>query len=228
MSYHQECQALANQIQQLMLERSNLRKREQDLKSRARALPNEMRAGGPQGTVEELAALLRKTLPYYLYPGNVGQLEKVAWPFYYTYNFDFGTDPTYTVESQRQQRIEISQEAAFIAMAVSVDYGDNSPASFRAPVTLRMVDTQSSRQLNDRNVPIQTFGRYSNPTVMNTGFLVMPNSSLTLNLETNVPEGFQVPTVGDGSFQVVVSGVRVRVDAFRNVLSTVTQEGVAL
>lgn len=215
----QECLKLQQDIQYLLEQKRGLRKKERNNALRWQALMNEFRAGGPAGTAKGLAASLRHILPYYLYPSNVGAIEQVRWPFDYTFDFDFGTNPTLTATTSQSQIIEVTQEAAVIITSISFDGEDNSGASFRGPYQVNLIDNQSSRQLNERPIPVQAIGRRSNPTKLSTGYLVMPNSSITMEVNTWIPAGISVPTVGEGKMSFVVHGFRMRVDDFRSVLS---------
>lgn len=218
----QDCRILEHEIKAIGENRSSLRRKERELKIREEALKQQYKAGvGPSTTAKGLSASLRHILPNYLYPGNVGMIEDAYWAFYYTFDFDFGTNPVLTSNSRLSTRIEVSQEAAFIATNISVDTADNTDASFRGPYTVNLIDNQSSRQLNESPIPIQSLGKKSNPTKLPTGYLVMPNSSMTLEVGTWIPVGNTMNTTGDGRIQFVVGGIRIRTDAFRSVLSKV-------
>ena len=218
-----DCDLLSQTVATLLEERAHLRAKERNLRVREQALKNQYKAGmGPSTDAQGLAASLRHILPYYLYPQNVGAVDQATWNFYYTFDFDFGVNPVLTSNTRQTQQIEVSQESMFVATAISVDAADDSDASARGPYQVNFFDNQSSRQLNEKPVPAQSIGSRSNPTKLSTGFLVMPNSTLSAEVTTWIPNGQTVTTVGSGVLQLIIYGFRMRPGNFRTVLSKVS------
>lgn len=164
---------------------------------------------------------LKKVIPPYMMPGNVGSYNKVTWPFWYNVNFDFGTDPTWTSSTKSTQSFQVSQEAAFLLMAISRKGYAYSTASELAPLQFEIRDRQSSRQLNDRAIPLQMIGKKSHPTVLPTAMLIMPNAFIDVNMSSWIPNGVSQASVGSGKLQLSFFGYRVRVEDADKVLSSV-------
>lgn len=214
MNVQEECNLLMQELANLQEQRAGLRKRERNLKLREGVLDSMYQIRGGS----EFQKHLSQYVPSRLMPTNVGKVSRVAWPFSYAFNFDFGTDPTYTSATRQTQSVQVTQEAAFIVTHMSLAARDNTEASLRAPLQIDIRDNQSTRFLNDVSIPIQMLGRDSNPTPLETGYLVMPNASLSVICSSWVPDGETNTTVGSGRFQIALFGVRVRVSDFGMVL----------
>ena len=102
---------------------------------------------------------LMSVLPQNMLPGNVGDVNKVTWPFWYVGTFNFGTNPTYGPLTRTTQSFQVSQEAGLLLMAIGRKAWDNSIAGDLAPLQLEVRDRQSSRQFNDRPMPLQNIGK---------------------------------------------------------------------
>lgn len=215
-SVAQNCVALQNQIQELLAQRAEIRRRERDMKLREELLSGQAVVRG--GTT--LKDQLRTLLPTELQPRNLGGYTESAWPFWYPLDFDFGTDPTLTSETRQEQSVQVSQEAAFILTTLSLDAADNDNAAYRGPYQVTIRDAQSSRQLNDNPIPIQMIGTNSNPTKLHTGYLFMPNARIRMEVSTWIPAGTTMPAQGDGRFQFLLSGIRIRLGDLSKTLST--------
>jgi len=172
-------------------------------------------------SASNLQGELSKAIPAYLMPGNVGAYSKVTWPFWYSMNFDFGTNPTWTTNSRQTQSFQVSQEAAFLVSALSLKTYSYSTASALAPLQIELKDRQSTRQFNDRPIPMQMIGKRSKPTVLPTAMLLMPNAFFDVTISSWVPSGVSQATTGTGKFQVTFYGYRVRVEDADKILSSV-------
>src|ERR1035437_5876973 len=127
---------------------------------------------------ENLKDTLVRILPKHLIPGNVGEYNSVTWPTWYQVNFDFGHNPSYDVNTRQLQSFQNTQEAAFLFMAIGRKHYGYDNASALAPLQVEIRDRQSSRQFNDKPIPIQMLGRRAHPTVIPTPLLIMPNAFL--------------------------------------------------
>ncbi len=222
---NQYCAQMAHAINSLSAQKDRLSQEDQNLGARMRALSKQAQVGNE--SPRSLEHNLKRILPAHLYPGNVGKLDAVAWPFYYSVNFDFGTNPTLSNTTRAVQGFQVTQEAAFLLLGITFNFQDQqSEAGFLGPYTLEIRDRQSSRQLNDEPIPIQTMGTNSVPTKLPTPFLVMPNANVDLIVSTwlTAADGNLV-TVGESALQFSLSGLRIRIDKARNVLSTVFSKG---
>lgn len=171
------------------------------------------------GMRENLFEELKRKLPQYMLPGNVGALEKVTWPFWYQIEVDFGTNPTYGPNSKLTGSFQVSQEAAFMIGAISRKTFSYSESGELAPLQVEFRDRQSSRVLNDAPVTLQTIGKKSRPTILPTPFLLMPAAYFEAQFTSWLPAD-QV-TVGSGKIQLSFFGYRVRAEDFAQVYSTI-------
>ncbi len=175
--------------------------------------------GAVEGDVATLKSHLQSVIPPYMMPGNVGGYNKVTWPFWFQANFDFGTNPTWSSSSRQTQSFQVTQEAALLLMAISRKGYTYGTSSDLAPVQLEIRDRQSSRQFNDRPIPIQMIGKKSRPTILPTPLLVMPNAFIDLTMSSWVP--VSQATTGSGKFQFSFFGYRVRVEDADKVMSSI-------
>ena len=216
----QTCQTLIDQINKLLAEKHRLRAYEQDIKVREAAFKSEPSISGKG---EMLAKALEQILPAHMLPGNVGDINKVAWPFYYAFDFDFGLNPTLDINTRQAQSVQVSQEAAFLLLAVYRDFFGTpySEAGQLGPYQIDVRDNQSSRQFNNNPIPVQTLGADSRPTWLPTPMLFLPNASMTVTMSTFLLAGESMVTVGDSKSQIMLAGLRVRIEDASAVLSTI-------
>lgn len=175
--------------------------------------------GGIEGDVSDLKQNLMRALPAHLVPGNVGSFNKVTWPFWYQVNFDFGTNPSWSSSTRQTQSFQNTQEAAFLLMSISRKSYSYTTASDLAPLQIEIRDRQSSRQFNDRPIPLQMFGKRSHPTVLPTPMLIMPNAFIDVIASSWVD--VTQATTGNGKFQLSFFGYRIRTEDASKVLSSI-------
>lgn len=175
--------------------------------------------GAVEGDVATLKSNLAQVIPPYMMPGNVGGYNKVTWPYWFQVNFDFGANPTWSPSTRQTQSFQVTQEAAFLLMAISRKSYGYSTASELAPLQVEIRDRQSSRQFNDRPIPLQMIGKKSRPSVLPTPLLVMPNAFLDVTASSWIT-GSQA-TVGTGKLQLSFFGYRIRVEDADKVMSTI-------
>lgn len=208
------------EIQTLTNIKRQLRQQEASLEARARALPNEVQFG--RNSLKELKQELSNNLPQHMLPANVGALNEVAWPFFFQANLDFGQNPELSTVRQVSSFFQVDQEASFLLMSISVMFSrdeNNASAIEQSPVEIELIDRQSSRRFNNAPIPLQMIGSNSNPLVLPTPMLIMPNAILDVKAS-----GMQiVPNqyTGSGRFQLSFFGYRTRVENASNVLSTI-------
>ena len=166
-----------------------------------------------------LEQTLKSIVPGYMMPTNVGDINQVSWPFYHVVDFDFGTDPTYGPTTRQTQSFQVTQEAAFIITKFSVKSFSDTTSGELAPLSIRMIDRQSSRQFNDLAIPIQMLGGKSYPTVFPTPMLIMPNAFMDFTMESWLTAS--QATTGSGKFQLMIEGYRIRLGDMTKVLSTI-------
>ncbi len=214
-SLNQSCQELISLINEQVKERSRLRGQEKNLLLRERAL-----ASVPQ-VKNSTRNMLAQILPPHLMPQNVGDIDMVAWPFYYAFDLDFGDNPTLTNLSRQTAAIQVSQEAGFLLIGLSQNFQGETEAGPLGPYQITIRDNQSTRQFNDLSIPIQAIGSNSNPTVLDTPLLFYPNASITIEATTWLSSTESLVTVGSSQMQIMAYGVRIRLDDANSVLSTV-------
>ena len=178
-----------------------------------------MPLGAVEGDVATLKSNLAQVIPAYMMPGNVGGYNKVTWPFWSQVNFDFGTNPTYSSSTRQTQSFQVTQEAALLLMSISRKSYGYSTSSELAPLQVEIRDRQSSRQFNDRPIPMQMIGKKSRPTVLPTPLLIMPNAFIDVTVSSWLT-GSQA-TVGSGKMQFSFYGYRIRVEDADKVMSTI-------
>lgn len=162
---------------------------------------------------------LARKLPSFLMPGNIGAYNKVTWPFFHTITIDFGSNPTYGPNTKGTGQFRVSQDAALLMQSIYHKSWSYDSAGELSALQLRIIDAQSTRQLNDQPIPIQAIGKRSKPSIMPTPYLIMPSALMQFELTSWLPSN-QV-TTGNGKHQFVIFGYRVRIEDFENVLSSV-------
>lgn len=201
-------------------QRKQIRRLEKQMrKEHKMANHKELSVGAIEGNPSTLKDHLRKYLPAHMLPGNVGEYNKVTWPFWFQVNFDFGNNPTWSSATRQVQSFQVTNEAAFLLMSVTRKSYAYSTAGELAPVQLEIRDRQSSRQFNDKPIPMQMFGIKSRPSILPTPMLIMPNAFIDVTMSSFVPAP-QV-TAGSGKFEYSFFGYRVRVEDADKVLSTI-------
>jgi hypothetical protein len=214
----QDLQEANAQIEQLLSVREDLRNEERSLRARAQTL-----ASQPQVKKQNLRQALGSYLPPGLMPGNVGSLNSVVWPFWFTVDFDFGTDYTLVGGTTNQtQNFQVTQEAAILLVACARQADNYDLSGHLGPWNITIRDNQSSRQFNDTPVPIQQISYAAGlPTKLPTAMLLMPNASISVVMTTWLPQGVSMPTTGPTHQQFSFFGYRVRIEDSDKVMSSV-------
>jgi len=212
-------QAIENQISDLEAQQRDLRRRERNLRTREGALSQQRQPKAGPDLRETLKGVLGARQD--LMPGNVGGLNTVVWPFWFELDFDFGVNPTVqagTAASTQRQSFQVTQEAAFLLMAVARNANSDTESGDLGPWQVEFRDRQSSRQFNDSPIPIQMIGTRSLPSVLPTPLLLMPNAffdSIMTSWQTTAQ-----PTVGSGKHQFTFFGYRVRIQDAQAVMNS--------
>ncbi len=170
---------------------------------------------------KSMVAKLRKFLPEHLIPSNVGGYDSVAWPFWFQANFDFGANPTITSASRQTSSFQVTQEAAFLLMAVyrkGYEYGTSGDLG---PWQLEIRDRQSSRQFNDKPIPMQVIGNKSRPSILPTPMIIQPNAFMDITMSSWLPSGVSQATTGSGKFQFSFFGYRTRIENADQLMSLI-------
>lgn len=177
--------------------------------------------GSPQGLKHDFS-----NLSPYLRPGNLGDINKIVWPFWFT-----SSKVTLAPNTAAQGNITITQEAAFIWLSYVkcvfleedggpgqyqyIDPDAAGAAGKQNGLTLLIRDSQSSRQFMNQPIDINQVGHWRYPTVLPTPQLLLPNTNLELSFQNNTNDLTYRPFV-------TLFGLRVRIEDAKNILSTIS------
>lgn len=211
----QSIEQLNNQIKQQKNNISIMNKRRKLLSSQP-----VVRSG--EGLAENLASFL----PKHLVPKNVGHINKVAWPFEYSIDFDLsvvGAWPDFTNATQLVKSFQVSQEAAFLMMGISRHADDYDTGGDLGPWTIEFRDRQSSRFFNDAPIPIQMIGQRGYLSYLAVPFLILPNAFMEIQLKNFLANGITQSAPGNstGKSQFTCWGYRFRIEDANKVLSSI-------
>jgi hypothetical protein len=213
-------QQIEQQIYDLEAQQRDLRRRERNLRMQEGAFSSQPQAKAGPDLRSTISGVLGARQD--LMPGNVGGLNTVVWPFWFEMDFDFGVNPLIqagTAASQQKQSYQVTQEAAFLLMAICRNANSETTSGDLGPWQIDFKDRQSSRQFNDTPIPIQMIGTKSLPTVLPTPMLLMPNAffdSVMTTWQTTAQA-----TVGSGKHQFTFFGYRVRIQDAQAVMDSV-------
>lgn len=165
---------------------------------------------------------LDKALPQNLVPGNVGAINRIIWPFWFTF-----TAPQLAPNVTSQGFVTITQEAAFVWMAYSkavftlaggvytyVDPEQAGASGSTDGLKFSIRDSQSTRVFHNTPLDIDQIGSPQYPSVLPTPMMFLPNSNIEITYANENPTVTYVPFI-------TLFGYRVRVDDAQNLLSTV-------
>jgi hypothetical protein len=176
-----------------------------------------------QESASSLKATLDRALPASLRPGNVGSINRVIWPFWFTFSA-----PELTPNSSSQGFVTITQEAAFVLMSYSksvykktagptytyVDPNDYTAAGQTDGLKFTLKDAQSTRTFHNAPLELDAVGLPEFPSVLPTPILFLPNSTIEITYQNDNASDTYVP-------YVTFFGYRVRIEDAQRILSTV-------
>lgn len=214
-----------------------LSKQEQDLQNRiaqirqeyqkeARLLKNaeSLHKGGsvPSEGGKTLEHNLKNQLSPKFVPGNVGDINRVIWPFWFT-----SSKVTLEPNTTAQGNITVTQEAAFIWVSYQItvmleDVGNPNNYEYIDPdqpgasgkfndLTFLFIDSRSQRQYSNRPVDANQAGHWKFPTILPTPQLILPNANLEWNFTNNNANNTYRPFIS-------MFGYRVRVEHAKDIL----------
>lgn len=182
------------------------------------------RQGLPQAnSAMGLKQTLDAALPATLRPGNVGSINRVIWPFFFTFSA-----PELAPNSSSQGFTTITQEAAFVWMSYTkavykrtagpvytyVDPDDYSAAGQVDGLKFTLRDAQSTRVFHNSPLEIDSIGNPQFPSVLPTPILFLPNSTIEITYQNDNAADTYVPFI-------TMFGYRVRIEDAQKILSTV-------
>lgn len=171
---------------------------------------------------QNLKANIKAHLPNYLAPGNVGDINRVIWPFYFT------TDKV-EVQPNSNQRTSfvVTLEASFVWMyytktvfvkdAVSGEESYLDPddtSSFASGLSFFMRDPQSQREFFNRPIRMEHVGNPRWPSTLPAPQMILPRSTIEVNFINETDDTIYIP-------QITFFGYRIRMEHQQELLSTV-------
>lgn len=163
-------------------------------------------------------------LPFFVAPGNVGNINEVIWPFWFaTGRVDVAPD------SQRTSGFSNTQEASFVILSYTksvflktdpfnLQYLDPDAPNFagKCPgLTIKFRDSQSTREFSQITVDADHVGHPRFPTELPAPMLVLPNSNIEVLFDNSHPTNEYVPLI-------TFFGYKIRIEDARKLLSTVS------
>jgi len=166
---------------------------------------------------------LDQALPASLRPGNVGSINRVIWPFWFTFSA-----PELAPNSASQGFTTITQEAAFVWMSYTksiykktagpvytyVDPDNYTAAGQTDGLKFTLRDAQSTRTFHNSPIEIDQIGNPQFPSVLPTPILFLPNSTIEITYQNDNASDTYVPFI-------TMFGYRVRIEDAQKILSTV-------
>lgn len=163
-------------------------------------------------------------------PGNVGDINQVIWPFWFTARDAVGAAPVLVPGASSLSSFTVTQEAAFVIMEITAqvfieddqnagqfEYADPAQPDGSGKVnnlSYILKDSSSSRVFNEQATDINTMGYWEWPTKMKPPMLLLPNSNFEVVLSNED---------ADNTYAVLMTffGYRIRIDKAQELLSTV-------
>lgn len=162
-----------------------------------------------------------------LAPGNVGEINRVIWPFWFT--TDLPNNEGIALDESFQTQFSVTLEASFIIMAIAKtvyqtnvepwNYLDPNEDGLlgRAPgLSFTLRDSSSQRQFfGNEPVAMGHIGNPRFPTVLPRPMLLLPNQMMEIQFMNDHASNVYFPTL---SF----FGYRLRLENAQQILSTVS------
>lgn len=163
-----------------------------------------------------------------LMPGNVGDINRVIWPFWFTTE-----NVTLAPNQSANANFTVTQEAAFVLLSYTravyvqeagqdnigqfqyVDPEAQGAAGKTNDLNFVIQDSQSSRSFMNTPLSVNHIGYWRKPTVMTAPPLFLPNSNIEVTWQNNSSINTYKPFM-------TFFGYRVRIDHAQDILSTVS------
>lgn len=172
-------------------------------------------------------------------PGNIGDINRVIWPFAFQFQTQNGVVADVEVGQTQTLAFTVTQEAGFLMRTIShstfrrggtagnyfytyIDpYYFNEDANSPNGLTFVMQDAVSTRQytgsLNGRTMQeVSTLGNANFPKIYPSTVFLLPNQTMLMKLTNNSPTNDVYRSF------ITVWGYRIRVEDAQKILSTVT------
>jgi hypothetical protein len=203
----------------------NMRQKQRNVQMEALLKKRSLERQGlpPVRGASSLKQSLDAALPPTLRPGNVGSINRVIWPFFFTFSA-----PELSPNSSSQGFTTITQEAAFVWMSYTkavykktvgpvytyVDPDDYSAAGQVDGLKFTLRDAQSTRVFHNTPLEIDSIGNPQFPSLLPTPILFLPNSTIEITYQNDNAADTYVPFI-------TMFGYRVRIEDAQKILSTV-------
>lgn len=173
---------------------------------------------------------LKQVLPDYLMPGNIGDVNKICWPFWFTNRTPELPAAAGGQNSQGKATVTITAEAAFIVTAITkavfihdeetdtwsyVDAEQSGQEPLTPGLSMALIDAQSSRNFMSKPINFDHIGSASFPSELPTPLLFLPNSIIETQLFNSNETNSYIPWI-------TFLGVRCRIEDAQRILSTIT------
>jgi hypothetical protein len=182
--------------------------------------------GQQNNSATDLHRNIKRNVPSRLMPGNVGDINRVIWPFWFTF-----TAPELVPNQTATAAFAVSQEASFIAMAftkvvfkrtgvgpytyTAIDQSQEDNAVGDANgLKFQFRDAQSSRVFSQTVVPLDAFGDPRFPSTFQTPLMFLPNSTVECVYSNSDATATYVPWI-------TMFGYRVRLENAEQILSLI-------
>jgi hypothetical protein len=182
------------------------------------------RQGLPQdiNSAKGLEQVVDEVIPNGLIPGNVGAINRIIWPFWFTFSA-----PELPPNVTSQGFTTITQEAAFVWMAYTKSvftvnagvytYVDPEQAGANGStygLKFSVRDSQSTRVFHNTPLDMDMIGSPQYPSVLPTPMMFLPNSNIEITYANENATTTYVPFI-------TFFGYRIRIDNAQDLLSTV-------
>ena len=181
----------------------------------------------PAMGVQALEKNLRRNLGPMLAPGNVGDINSVIWPYFFTTGnpIDIGGPGPIGPTQTFQTGFSVTQEAAFVMMSFtktvyisnggSLGYLTPSDEAPSAPgLTFTITDGSSSRQFFNSPMKMDMYGNPRFPTKWPRPIMFLPNQNVQVSFANAHPVNSYVPLI-------TAFGYRIRMEAAQSLLGLV-------
>ena len=211
---------------QKVVQQINIRQQYQDAKEKMlNEKENLLRQGlVPNTGPQTMQANLQSSLDPTMVPGNVGDINKVLWPYYFSTDYLL-VNPAETVKNG----FTVTQEAAFIWMAYTkvvsihtagpevntyINPDDVSGAGLAPGLSFTIRDSQSARDYQNQPINLDSVGNPRWPTTLPRPLLILPNSNVEISFTNSHASNIYVPFL-------TAFGYRIRIEDAKNLLGTV-------
>ena len=179
----------------------------------------------PTTSAKTLEENLQRSMGNFMVPGNVGDINKVIWPFMFSTDLPLRITPGSNIRSA----FTVTQEAAFICMNYvknvyivddtvvpeEIVYLDPDDYASGAPgLSYFIRDAVSSREFFNVPQNIDQVGNPRFPFVWPTPQIFLPNSNIEVNFFNNHPTNIYEVTM-------TFFGYRIRFEGMHRILSTI-------